>query len=148
MRPIAVSAAVSVALIALYLALGGTSYAPVKVADPCVPREWRDPGSFQLVAEQIVLSALDGAACELGVSRERVVLAFDSRESLARFARAQGIGTDRLEELTRAGVLRAIRDAERSGALAPAAADELRGFVRRFSIAQLFDVLDVLRRTS
>ena len=70
MRAIAISAAASLALVGVYLALGGASYAPAAVADPCAPRELRDQGGFAQVAEQIVLSGLDGAACELGVSRE------------------------------------------------------------------------------
>ncbi len=86
MRPIIVAAAASLALIGVYLALGGASYAPARVADPCAPRDWRNPQGLQHTAEQIVLSALDGAACKLHVSREDMVLAFSSRASLARFA--------------------------------------------------------------
>jgi hypothetical protein len=75
MRAIACSAAAVLILVGAYLALGGASYAPAKVADPCAPRDWRNPQGLQAVAEQIVLSALDGAACELHVSREEIVLA-------------------------------------------------------------------------
>ena len=91
MRAILVSTVAAVALVVAYLALGGASYAPAAVADPCAPREVRDPDGFGEVTEQIVLSAVDGAACELGVSREAVVLAFASDNSLERFAREQGI---------------------------------------------------------
>ena len=75
MRAIAWAVGASVALIVVYLALGGASYAPAKVADPCAPRDWRDPQGVEEVAEQIALSGLDGAACELDVSREEMVLA-------------------------------------------------------------------------
>ena len=51
--------------------------------------------AWQQVGEQIVLSALDGAACKLGVSREEMVLAFASRDSLDRFAREQGSRRER-----------------------------------------------------
>jgi hypothetical protein len=144
MRAIFLAAAVSVALVGSYLALGGASYAPAKVADPCAAREWRDPGGFQEVAEQIVLSALDGAACELGVSREEVVLAFESRESLERFAREQGIGNDELEELIRSGLIRAVDDAEEAEALGSRTADLLRGAARRIPASELLDLLDFL----
>jgi hypothetical protein len=139
MRAIAWSVAVAATLIVVYLALGGASYAPAEVADPCAPRDWREPDGFQEVAEQIVLSGLDGAACELGVSREDMVLAFASRESLDRFASEHGISNDELEELVRSGVERALDDAERADALNPTVAELLRDVVDRISIVDLLD---------
>ena len=58
------------AVVVPYLALGGASFEPTPVADPCLKRDRPDPGDLEAVLEQVVLSALDGAACELGVSRE------------------------------------------------------------------------------
>ena len=143
MRAIALAAGAAVALVGVYLALGGASYAPAAVADPCAPRELRDPEGFAQVAEQIVLSALDGAACELGVSREEVVLAFSSRASLERFAREHGESTQELESLVRAGLGRALDDAERADLLDPRLADLLRGLVRaRRRSTQLLDLLE------
>ena len=49
-------------------------------------REWRKPGDLQAVLEQVALSALDGAACELGTSREELVLALRDEKSLDAFA--------------------------------------------------------------
>jgi hypothetical protein len=144
MRAIALSAAAAAALVVTYLALGGASYAPAKVADPCAPREWRDPGSLGQVAEQIVLSALDGAACELHVSRERIVLAFENRASLERFAQAHGITNDELEGLVRSGLLRAVDDAVRADALPADLATRLRDLVRRFPVDVLLDLIDQL----
>lgn len=144
MRPIIWSLAASLALVALYLALGGASYAPAKVANPCAPREWRNPKGLEETAEQIVLSGLDGAACKLHVSREEMVLAFASRASLQRFAGKHHVTTQKLDELVRAGLLRSIDDAERAGALSSATADLMRGFVRRFQIAELLDLLQSL----
>ena len=144
MRAIAISAAASLTLVGVYLALGGASYAPAAVADPCAPRELREREGFAAVAEQIVLSGVDGAACELGVSREAVVLAFASDDSLARFAREQGIEQDELGELVRAGLLRATEDAERADLLEPRLADLMRGLVRRVSIDRLLDLLELL----
>lgn len=144
MRAVVAAAAVSLVLVAAYLALGGASYAPAKVADPCAPRDWRDPGGLSEVAEQIVLSALDGAACELEVPREEVVLAFAGRDELERFAREQGVGSGELEEIVRSGLLRAVDDAEQARALDGELADELRGVVRSISIANLLDLLPAL----
>ena len=78
MRAVALSVAASAVLIVVYLALGGASYAPAKVADPCATRDWRDPQGLAEVGEQIVLSGLDGAACELGVSREEMAVEADA----------------------------------------------------------------------
>ena len=145
MRAIAVAAGVAVALVGVYLALGGASYAPAAVADPCAPREERNPKGFEQVAEQIVLSALDGVACELGVSREKVVLAFSSRASLERFAREHGKSNDDLETLARAGLTRALDDAERAKQIDPRLADLVRGLAARVPLSQLLDLLERFR---
>ena len=145
MRAIAVATGVAVALVGVYLALGGASYAPAAVADPCAPRGARNPEGFEQVAEQIVLSALDGVACELGVSREQVVLAFSSRASLERFAQEHGDSTEQLESLARAGLRRALDDAERANQIDPRIADLLRGLAGRIPISQLLDLLERFR---
>ena len=144
MRVIAGAAVVALALVVVYLALGGASFAPAKVADPCVTREWRQPDALEEVIEQIVLSALDGAACELRVTREQVVLAFAGRGSLARLARERGISEERLEDLVRAGLMRAIGDAEQAGALQPGIADLLRDLAQRIPIQSLLDLIERL----
>ena len=144
MRAIAVATAASALLVAVYLGLGGASYAPAKSADPCVQRDWRNPGGFQEVAEQIVLSGLDGAACELGVSREQIVLAFASGNSLESFAREQGIDVNRLESLVRTGLLRSLDDAERAGAINSTVAGVLRQVIERVPLDTVIDLLEQL----
>jgi hypothetical protein len=144
MRTIALATAAAATLIVVYLALGGASYSPAKVADPCVPRAWRNPHGVGAVAEQVVLSAIDGAACKLGVSREAIVLAFANRASLHRFARQHRITERRLELMLRAGLLRAVDDAERAGALDSTVADFVRGLVRRVPVGGLLDLLQQL----
>ena len=142
MRAIGWSAGAVLILIGVYLALGGASYAPAKVADPCAPRDWRNPQGLQAVAEQIVLSALDGAACELHVSREEMVLALASNESRDQFAREHGISNQRLEQLARLGLLRAIDDAEQANAINSTVADILRAVARRVPVDDLLDLLE------
>jgi hypothetical protein len=144
MRSIAWATASAVALVVAYLALGGASYAPAKVADPCATRDWRQPQGVEEVAEQIALSGLDGAACELDVSREEMVLALANRESRDRFAREHAITDERLEQLVRDGLLRAIDDAESATALNPTFADLLRGIARRVPLDQLLELLERL----
>jgi hypothetical protein len=145
MRAIVGTTAAAAALVVVYLALGGASYAPAKVADPCAPRDWRQPAGVQEVAQQIVLSGLDGAACELGVAREDIVLAFASRESLERFAREHDLSNTEVEELVRSSLLRGVDDAERAGALDATIADLLRGTIERIPVAGLLDLLDQLQ---
>jgi AcrR family transcriptional regulator len=142
MRAIGWSVVAALALVITYLALGGASYAPAKVADPCATRDWREPQGLAEVGEQIVLSGLDGVACELGVSREEMVLALANNDSRERFAREHGISDERLEQLVRDGLMRAIDDAVEADALNPTIADLLRGLVRTIPVDELVDLLD------
>ena len=142
MRAIAWSVAAALALVVTYLALGGASYAPAEVADPCATRDWRNPRGLAEVGEQIVLSGLDGAACELRVSREEMVLALANSDSREEFAREHGITDQRLEQLVRDGLMRAIDDAEQADAVNPTIADILRGLVRSIPVDELVDLLD------
>jgi hypothetical protein len=146
MRALAWATAAAAALVILYLALGGASYAPAKVADPCAARDWRDPQGFEEVAEQIVLSALDGAACDLHVSREEMVLALANQDSRERFAREHGISNERLEQLVRLGLLRAIDDAEEADAIGSTVSGLLRSIVMRIPVDELLDLLEQLPR--
>src|SRR3954447_26051073 len=120
------SLAVSVVLVAAYLIAGGADYAPAKSQDPCKPREWRDPEGLQQIAEQFSLSALDGAACKLGVTRETLARALASEEGRQRFLERYDIDDAELARAIRAGLVRAIDDAEEAGALSPFLAGPLR----------------------
>jgi hypothetical protein len=144
MRAIAWSVVAALALVVTYLALGGASYAPAQVADPCATRDWREPQGLAEVGEQIVLSGLDGAACELGVSREEMVLGLANSDSRERFAEEHGISDERLEDLVRDGLQRAVDDAEEADALNPTIADLLRGLVRSVPVDELLELLERL----
>lgn len=115
--PLLVALGLVAAVILPYLALGGASFEPTPVADPCQVRDWRDPGAVDEVLEQIALSALDGAACTLGVSREDLVLAVRSEEALDAFAADNRISRVDAESAVRDGMLRAVDDAETAGAI-------------------------------
>ena len=64
------------AVLGVQLAAGGAHYVPLRPADPCTVRPL-SPTAPQLepLVAQIVLLGLDNAACRLGISRERLVLA-------------------------------------------------------------------------
>ena len=127
--PLLVALGLVAAVIVPYLALGGAAYEPTPAADPCATRDWRDPGGVSEALEQIALSALDGAACELGVSREDLVLAVRSEEALDRFADQQGISRADAEQAVQDGMLRAVDDAEEAGAIGETVASFARRIV-------------------
>ena len=133
---IAASLAASAALVSTFLALGGSAYAPAPTRDPCEPRPWRQGGGLQRTAEQFTLSALDGTACKLHVSRETLVLALASREGRERFA-----DDPHLEAAVRAGLKRGIDDAERAGAIGAPVATALRALARNAPVAQAIDFI-------
>ncbi len=70
-------------VLGIQVAAGGGHYVPRRPANPCAPRPI-PPIQPQLepLAQEIVLLGLDGAACRLGISRERLVLALADTRSL------------------------------------------------------------------
>jgi len=142
---IGVAIAVSLALVGAYLAAGGSSYTPAKTQDPCKERPWRDPEGLQQIAEQFSLSALDGAACELGVSRETLARALATPASRERFTQRYGIDDAELARAIRAGLLRAIDDAERAGAINPLLGAPLRAAVRQIPVDQAIELIQDAR---
>jgi len=132
----------AVVLVGAYLAAGGSSYTPQKTQDPCKHREWTDPGSLQEIAQQFSLSALDGAACELGVSREELAQALATEESRERFRERYGIDDVKFAKAIRAGLLRAIKDAEDAGALSPLIGGPLRATVEDIPLDQAIDLIN------
>jgi hypothetical protein len=82
-----------------------------------VKREWRHPGDLQAVLEQVALSALDGTACELGTSREELVLALRDEASLDAFAAEHHITRAHAENALHDGLERSVAEAKAAGAL-------------------------------
>ena len=139
------SAAAAALLVIAYLAAGGASYEPAKVQDPCQPREWRSPDTLQEIAEQFTLSALDGAACDLHVTRETLARALATPESRERFAQRYGIDDAELEAAVRAGVVRAIDDAVDAGALNPLLAVPLREAAQHLPVDEAIKLINDAR---
>ncbi|MBS1889030.1 MAG: hypothetical protein JSU06_17775 [Actinobacteria bacterium] len=134
--------AVSLALIGVYLAAGGASYTPEKTLNPCEPRPYQPTsGGLEGLAEEFSLSALDGAACKLGVSRERLARALASKENRERFAKHFHIGDEKLAEAIRAGLVRAIDDAEEHGKLSSFVAGPLRTAVEHIPLEQAIELI-------
>ena len=139
--PLLVATLVGIGLAGLYAALGGGSYRPVAVADPCVERARAGSGGVTGGVERVVLSALDGAACTLHVSREQLVLALRSSSALNAFAREQGIDQGEVETAVRASLVRAVDDAERQDAIEPGTARVLRAAAERLPIGFVLQLI-------
>lgn len=131
----------SLVLVGAYLAAGGSSYEPEHVQNPCQPRPWSNPQSLGQIANQFTISALDGAACKLGVSRETLARALASPEARKRFSERFHITDAKLAEAIRAGLIRAVNDAEEAGALSPILAAPLRGTLRRIPLEQAIELV-------
>ena len=121
-------------LIGLELARGAADAGALAVLDPCEPREAFPGEGFDATLQRIVLDTLDGAACELGTTREELVLSL---------APASGVeiawDDETIEEAVRAGLLEAISDAEERGSLNALVAVVLREVVERAPVQWLVD---------
>lgn len=125
------------AVLGYQVSAGGLDYKPTAVANPCRPQPWRDTHGLNDVENRVALSALAGAACTLHVSREDLVLAFASDSRLAQFRRAHHLTDEQLGRAAKAGLLRAIDDAERAGRLNGLEAAALRFAAEQVPAAQV-----------
>jgi hypothetical protein len=134
---VGVALVLSLALVGIYAAAGGASYQPVQVRNPCEPRPpTENSGGLEGIAERFTLSALDGAACRLGVSRERLARALASNEARERFVKRYGIDDEKLTKAIRSGLVRAVDDAEENGELSPILAAPIRVTVEHVPLEQ------------
>lgn len=90
------------AVLGVQVAAGGGHYTPLRPANPCTPRPVPPiPAQLEPLAGQIVLLGLGDAACRLGISRERLVLALaethaPSPQTAAALKAGLGDAVDRL----------------------------------------------------
>ena len=121
-------------LIALEFANGAADAGSLAIRDPCASRPAYQGQGLDAVLQRIVLDGLDGAACELGASREELVL------SLSPTSKADIRWDDEtIERALRAGLLGAIDDAEQRGSLNGIVAALLRQLVQRAPVQWLID---------
>ena len=115
--PLLVAVGLVAVVVVPYLALGGASYKPTPVADPCEARDRPSANGVEEGIEQIALSAVDGVACNLGVSREELVLALRSEDAFTAFADEHGIARADAEQAIRDSLVQAVDDAQKAGVL-------------------------------
>lgn len=131
----------SLALGGAYVAAGGP-VGPDKAADPCNARPWTDPQDLEEAAQQFALSAADGAACELGVSREELTRSIADDQARQDFMDEHGFTESDLEEALRAGLNRAVDDAEAAGALSSLAATGARLAIKVMPMSVMIGLLE------
>ena len=68
------------------------------MADPCDSRIWSEPSGLEDTAQQLALSTLDGAACDLGVSREELTRALANDQTLEEFLAENNISREQFDE--------------------------------------------------
>jgi hypothetical protein len=131
----------AVTLAVTYVALGGTSYEPTPVADPCAPRPHRETDGTGERVELVLLAAADETACALGVSREELVLALRSVDELDELARTEGRSRDELEDALRSGLTRAVDEARDENLIGGTTAGALTFAAERLPLGLLLSVL-------
>ena len=106
-------------LIGVELALGAADTGDVHLANPCKPRTFQGD-----VVQRVVLAGLDHAACRLHESREALVLSL-------------GTPTQRKQAALRAGLVRAVDEAEGRGEIPALLAEPIRRLIRTARINKL-----------
>jgi hypothetical protein len=141
------------AVLSVQVAAGGSHYGPRRPANPCAPRPIAPTQPrLEPLAEEIVLLGLDGAACRLGISRERLVLALaDTRSLNPRAPAALKAGLrDAVDRLEREGrlpkVSQLLADALKQAGL-PGIAKAIIGALPASLVDNALPTAPVLRRT-
>jgi hypothetical protein len=111
--------AAAAVLIGVEFALGAANTGDVHLGNPCQPRTFQGD-----VVQRVVLAGLDHAACRLHQSREALVLSL-------------GTPSQRKEAALRAGLVRAVDEAEDRGEIPPLLAEPIRRLIRTAPINEL-----------
>jgi hypothetical protein len=118
---------------------GASEFGVVETVDPCLadPDPFPESG-FDAMLQRFVLSGLNGAACELGTSREELILALEPRSGVdVQWDRAT------IEEALRSGVIRAIEDADERDSIPGWIAWSMQQLVERAPISWFLEQLGV-----
>jgi len=117
---------------------GASSFGSFREVDACTaPADPYPGGGFDAGLQRIALSTINGAACDLHVSRERLVLALDGKE---RFSSPR-LDRDSMERALRAGLVRATDDAQKRGDLPSWLVGPLHSLAQNAPLSWLLDQL-------
>jgi hypothetical protein len=117
-------------LVAVELGMGAVDTGPA-VANPCKARAPFPGGGIDAAIQRIVLNGLDGAACRLHTTREELILSLRSSGGSIHFDKHT------TEVAVRAGLLRAVDEAERRGDIPGFLAPIARRLIRSTPIDKL-----------
>lgn len=114
-------------LVGVEFARGAAHAGEVHLDDPCKSHTFK--GS---AVQRIVLDGLDGAACKLHISREELVLSVGQNSPLhSRWDEKT------IETALRAGMLRAVEEAERRGEIPSVLAERIKKLIHTAPIDKL-----------
>lgn len=137
---VAALGAVGLGVLAVELAGGARDVGEFTAEDPCTAPPDPYPGDgIDAAVQRIGLSALNGAACELGTTRERLVLSLDPDSGYDDVAWDE----ETAETALREGARRAVDDADERDAIPGWVAAILRFAVDRAPIGWLVDRLPI-----
>jgi hypothetical protein len=131
---VAVLLAGALALLGGELLGGALDYGASTAREPCGGRPPHPGGGVDATVQRIVLSGLDGAACELGTTREELVLSLSPRTG-----RSIRWDDATIERAVRSGLRRAVDDAEARGSIGGTEAGILRGAIDHLPIRLLLE---------
>ncbi|HEV2813164.1 MAG TPA: hypothetical protein VGW10_07940 [Solirubrobacteraceae bacterium] len=114
----------SLTLVGAYVALGGGGYDVATAPDPCTRSAATVLSGLVGTAERVGINALNGAACDLGVTRERLVLVLAGEVDPP-----AGLTEDERSDAFRSGLRKAVDEEERAGRVGGTEAFILRGAI-------------------
>ncbi|HWI21375.1 MAG TPA: hypothetical protein VNT22_02045 [Baekduia sp.] len=106
------------AVLALMFAAGGDDYRPSPPRDPCQQREsGKVAPDIEAIAERVVLTGTDELACELGITRERLLLGLASPADRRQLAADASIDQSGLARLLKRSLIQGVTRLDRASAL-------------------------------
>ena len=134
MKAILASALASIALVAGYVALGGGDFEPAKPPPACSARAQDASGGVTGTLQRVALNALAGSACELGVSRERLLLSLSGEGEI-------DVDDERRTAAFRRGLNQALDAEQQAGRIGASEALVLRGAIEFLPVDAILDRL-------
>ena len=133
---VGVAAAAAIGLVVAEFAAGAATVGEFEAVDPCTASpDTYSGGGLDGAVQRIALSTLNGAACELGTTRERLVLSLDPDSGYDDVEWDE----ETLEQAMRAGAHRAIDDADERDSIPGFIASALHFLVDRAPVSWLAD---------
>ena len=134
-RAVLAAVVVSGALVAWYLSEGGGDYDVAQPPAPCQQREAPSGGEgLTAVIQRVAFTALDTAACDLKVSRERLLLALTGQADLP-----AGVTEEQRNEAFKQGLRAAVDEEEQQGTIPDAIVPLLKNGIDLLPVDQLIE---------